>query len=212
MCVTNAVQFQLAHVCELLGQVPQARSKYEVLLGCRTVTSNIKALSQKQLGMCVCVGVCLSYSAWYNKQTRTPKTQHNTTHAHCTGWLLHRCTEMSSKEEEKGVRERALELLKQAAQAMPECGETWYLLGRQAPLIIPNSLKHLSLFRNRVLVNHQKFHEAFAAYQKTIRYPSKISRADVWHSIGSEHTRAHSRTQSLTHTHTHTHTGTCISR
>ena len=57
MCVTNAVQFQLAHVCELLGQVPQARSKYEVLLGCRTVTSNIKALSQKQLGMCVLVCV-----------------------------------------------------------------------------------------------------------------------------------------------------------
>ena len=52
---------------------------------------------------------------------------------------------MSSKEEEKGVRERALELLKQAAQAMPECGETWYLLGRQAPLIIPNSLKHISV-------------------------------------------------------------------
>ena len=57
VCVTNAVQFQLAHVCELLGQVPQARSKYEVLLGCRTVTSNIKALSQKQLGMCVLVCV-----------------------------------------------------------------------------------------------------------------------------------------------------------
>ena len=45
------------------------------------------------------------------------------------GWLLHKCPE-AAKQGEEGVGLRALELLRQAAQSMPECGETWYLLGR----------------------------------------------------------------------------------
>ena len=44
------VQFQVAHVLELQGHSSQARRKYEVLLGCRTLPPHVKALTQKQLG------------------------------------------------------------------------------------------------------------------------------------------------------------------
>ena len=110
------------------------------------------------------------------------------------------------------MRERALELLKQAAQSLPECGETWYLLGRYMVyrhyivdvceyLCVPvsvlfcvcvcvcvcvcHTMTSLPPFpSSRVLVTHQKYHEAFSAYQKTIHCPSKISPANTWHSIG----------------------------
>ena len=97
------------------------------------------------------------------------------------GWLLHRSPEVGGE----GERERALELLREASQSKPDCGETWYLLGRCAT--VNYSFQHcpsflLRLFR--VLVTHQKCHEAFAAYQRAIHYPSKVSPANTWHSIG----------------------------
>jgi tetratricopeptide (TPR) repeat protein len=119
-------QFHLANVWELHGQTAEARRAYEALLNCRTLSTGLKTLTQKQLG-----------------------------------WLLHRWPEEGG-EGEKG---RALELLREASRGKPDCGETWYLLGR-------------------VLMTHRKCHEAFAAYQKAIHYPSKVSPANTWHSIG----------------------------
>lgn len=58
----STVQFHMAHVLELQGCSSRARSKYEVLLGCRTLSQHVKALTQKQLGMLnthVNVRVCM---------------------------------------------------------------------------------------------------------------------------------------------------------
>lgn len=45
------VQFHSAHILQLKGESTEARSKYEVLLTCRTLSPHVKALTQKQLGM-----------------------------------------------------------------------------------------------------------------------------------------------------------------
>ena len=42
----------------------------------------------------------------------------------------------------------------------------------------------LYLFSLRVLVDCQHFHESFTAYQQAIKYPSRISPSNTWHSIG----------------------------
>ena len=50
-----------------------------------------------------------------------------------SGWLLYKAPEtmrLEGVKVEGDVRGRAIELLRQAVQGLPECGETWYLLGR----------------------------------------------------------------------------------
>ena len=100
---------------------------------------------------------------------------------HPAGWLLHRWPEEGGE----GERGRALELLREASHGKPDCGETWYLLGRSVFTLLNRTTFHpLSLLFCRVLMTQRKCHEAFAAYQKAIHYPSKVSPANTWHSIG----------------------------